>query len=112
MEDIDRLLRTPDGVEPSPGFVAEVMVAVRREHRDEPAPSFPWLPLGAGLAVAAALAATGALLLSRVEGTSAALAASSWVMARCAPVLMAAVATLLGLGLARLPRALAGDWGG
>lgn len=111
MDDLDRVLRVPDSVEPSPGFVAEVMIAVRREPREAERPCFPWRPLGAGLAIAVALAVTGAVLLSRAEAAGSGLPAGSWIVARYGPGLMAAVATLLGLGLARLPRALARDPG-
>lgn len=107
MEDLDRLLADGDSIEPSTGFAAGVMEALRQERPPIP---FPWRRLAAGLAAAVALAATGAVLLSRAHLPWTYLPLGIPVLSRALPTLvMAALAALLGRGISRLPRAFRGD---
>ena len=53
---IDRALRDEPRIEPSAGFAYQVMREVRSAAVDREALPFPWKPLAAGLALAAALA--------------------------------------------------------
>jgi hypothetical protein len=110
VEDLDRLLAAADSTEPSSGFAAGVMEALRREQREPPPVPFPWLRLGAGLAAAVALAAMGAVLLSRTGIPWAGLPLSLRILSRAVPTMAeAALAALLSRGLSRLPRAFLGD---
>ncbi|HXB57045.1 MAG TPA: hypothetical protein VN461_19940 [Vicinamibacteria bacterium] len=110
MEDLDHLLAALDSIEPSSGFAAGVVEALRREQREGPPLPFPWRRLGAGLSAAGALAFVGAILSSRAVVPWNALPASLQALSLAGPTLAeAAMATLLSFGLYRLPRAFSGD---
>jgi hypothetical protein len=95
MDELDRTLLSEDPIEPSSGFTAAVMEAVRREASAPPPIEFPWRRMLAGQALAGGLtAAAVAGVLAGVipvpslpwEGLE---PADAWEMAK-GPVLAAA----------------------
>jgi hypothetical protein len=107
-DEVDHILSSDDGLEPSSGFAHAVMNAVRREAAEPPPLPFPWRWFIVGVAACLSAAASGAALWSRAEPALLALAAPLAPLASVAPELgYAAMALIASAGLARLPRALA-----
>jgi hypothetical protein len=103
-DELDRILSSADSLEPSAGFTAAVMGTVRERAAEPPPLPFPWGRFAAGLAACVLLAASGSLLLLRLESPLGALAAP---LSAVAPELGYAALALLASGVtARLPRAL------
>jgi hypothetical protein len=63
MDSIDDILSEAPSAEPSPGFSARVMSAVRREARTQPPIAFPWARLALGLAACGMWLALGYVAL-------------------------------------------------
>ena len=100
MDDLDRLLAREDAREPSGGFSARVMGAVRREAATPPPLRFPWRRLVAGLAAALLWLALGYRLLVQGETLDLHGLAASWEA-------MIVAGLVLSLALARAARLLA-----
>jgi hypothetical protein len=106
-DEIDRILAGADRLEPSSGFVRNVMDAVRRQASEPPPVRFPWLRFAAGLLACGLMALAGTALLPRLETTIARVSAPLAPLAAIAPELCYAAAVLLmSLALAALPRVL------
>lgn len=98
--DRDRVLASEEGVRPSPGFVNNVMAAVRREAAETPRLPFPWVRFGIGVTACSLMGAAGTVLLGDVSDAIVPATA-------IAPELSLAVAAVVaGLGLAAIPRVL------
>ncbi len=70
--EMDRILSRPDEIQPSSGFAAAVMEAVRREAAAPPPIPFPWkraLPLGALAAIALILTVVVSIFAATHPGT-------------------------------------------
>jgi len=107
-DEVDTILSSDDGLEPSSGFAQSVMNAVRRQAAEPPPLRFPWHWFILGVAACLTAAASGAALWPRAEPALLALAAPLAPLASVAPELgYAAAALVLSAGLARLPRAFA-----
>ncbi len=103
--EIDRILSSEDMLTPSSNFVTETMAAIRQQASEPSYLPFPWFRFAAGLVASGGMAATGTVILSRVEPVWGALAAPLAQLGRVAPELgYAAAAILVSLGLAFLPR--------
>jgi hypothetical protein len=108
-DDLDRILSSEDPLEPSSHFAMSVMDVVRRSQAEPPPLQFPWLRFVAGVGASAVMAAAGTVLLLPSGPALTAVAASFAPLAAVAPELgYATAAVLLGLGLASVPRLLAG----
>lgn len=104
MDDLERILSAEDSVEPSAGFTSVVMAAVHRQAAEPPLP-FPWFRFAALLVACLVMAATGAVLLLRAETALASIPTALAPLLALAPELgYAAAVTLVGLGIAYLPR--------
>jgi hypothetical protein len=107
-DELDRILAGEEALEPSSGFVSSVMETVRREVEEPPPLPFPWARFAAGLLACTAAAAAATLLAPRFEPALAAIVAPMAPLLALGPELgYAALALLVGLGTARLPRLLA-----
>jgi len=97
-DDIERLLTSEELIEPSPGFAASVMSAVRREAAEVAPIAFPWRRVLPGLVLVAAGLVTGfALLIGAFVGTPASEpSATTWT----APVWLSAGRLWMLAGLA------------
>ena len=106
-DELDRILSSEQSLEPSSGFAAAVMDAVRLQ-ASEPTPlPFPWGRFALGLAACVVLAATGTTLALQTEAMLAALVVPLAPLAAVAPELGYVALALLGsLAIARLPRVL------
>ena len=62
LDDLDRALSESREIQPSGGFAASVMVAVRRDAQMPPALTFPWKRAVVGLTTCAALTIVGVAL--------------------------------------------------
>ena len=103
-DDFDGALAN-DSIEPSAGFTARVMDAVRLAAAEPPPLPFPWGRLALGAAACVVLAIAGAALLVQAEG------AWDFATARLSPLALAApqvgyaaLGVALSLALSRLPR--------
>jgi hypothetical protein len=67
MDDLDRILSSEDALEPSSGFTAAVMDAVRDAAEEPPPLTFPWLRFVIGVIACGVWAASGAALLASVN---------------------------------------------
>jgi hypothetical protein len=108
---LDRILSQDDSLEPSSGFGASVMAAVRRQADEPPPIPFPWIRFAVGLVACVALGAAGARLLERIEPAPfpalSALSASLAPLASALPIFgWAAAAVVLTIAVSRLPRLL------
>jgi hypothetical protein len=109
-DDFDRILASEGPIEPSSGFVTDVMAAVHRQAAEPPPLPFPWLRFATGLAACGTMAVSGTFLLPRFEHAFSAIAAPLAPLARVAPDLGYAVAVVIvGIGLVALPRLRAGS---
>ncbi len=63
-DDLDRILSSDDSLEPSSGFLKNVMAAVQQAPEEFPR-TFPWLRFVTGLIALLVMAAAGTLLLMR-----------------------------------------------
>ena len=99
-EELDHILSSTDGLEPSRGFAQKVMVSVHRE-ADQPAPlQFPWGRFAAGIVASFGAGTAGTVLLLQSDVLSAPTPA-------IVPAATYAFAVLLvSLGLAAVPRVL------
>lgn len=106
-DELDRILSSEEPLEPSSGFVAGVMEAIRAQAAAPPPLPFPWRRFAVGLVACVILAAAGtALLLPRARTPG--LAAMLAPLAAVGPELAyAMLALIVSIGLARLPRAFA-----
>jgi hypothetical protein len=103
MDDIERAL-ADDAIAPSSGFGIGVMDAVRRAAAEPPPIPFPWGRLVAGLCACGALAWAGTILAVQA-GPNLLPAETLSYLAGATPGLgYAALAMLLSLAAARLPR--------
>src|SRR5262249_46858693 len=99
-DELDRILRSEDLLEPSSGFATNVMDAVRRQLAEPLAPRFPWIRFASGLLAGGVMALTGTILLSQSEVTVVALAPLGAIV----PEIGYATAVLLmSFGLTSLP---------
>ena len=106
-DELDRILRSEDLLEPSSGFATNVMDAVRRQLAEPLAPRFPWIRFASGLLAGGVMALTGTILLSQSEVTVVALAAPLAPLGAIVPEIGYATAVLLmSFGLTSLPRLL------
>jgi hypothetical protein len=98
-EDIDQILSSDDTLEPTSGFVSNVMHRVRNA-ADEPAPqTFPWLRFALGLVCCLVVAASGAMLGLRLEQSLIGLCAGITSLSRIEPELAYAFAgVIVGFG--------------
>jgi hypothetical protein len=100
--DLERILSSPDDLEPSAGFLQAVLAATERELAPPRLP-FPWLRFAMGVAACLVMALAGAVLVAP-------LAAGAWLETlrplRPAAENLAygAVAVASSLALTRLPR--------
>jgi hypothetical protein len=99
VDDLERILASEDGLQPSSGFVSDTMEAL---HRAATASSFPWLRFGLGVLACIVSAETGTLLLVRAAPTVALAVAAASDHTR---VLGYVCLSLLGCLAYRLPRA-------
>jgi hypothetical protein len=103
-DELERAL-AEDSIEPSSGFAAGVMDAVRLAASEPPPLPFPWSRLALGVASCALLASAGTNLLAEANWAGAAAAATLSPLATVAPqVGYAALGVALSLALSRLPR--------
>ena len=99
--DLERILSSPDDLEPSAGFLQAVLAATERELAPPRLP-FPWLRFGTGVAACLVMALAGATLLTPLAG--------SWLesLRPLRPVAEnlagGAVAVASSLALTRVPR--------
>jgi hypothetical protein len=109
-DEIDRILSSEPGLEPSSGFVRAVMQSVHLEAEAAATPPlrFPWGRFAFGLAACLVLAAAGTLLAPQIEAWLPAVAAPFAPIGTVAPELgYAALALIASLTIARLPRLFA-----
>src|SRR5262245_60397635 len=105
---LERILSAEDSLEPSSGFAASVMDAVRVQAHEPPPLRFPWPRFAVGLVACLTLAAAGAALGPRAEQLALVLAAPLQPLAAVSRELgYAALALIVSLALTRLPRLLA-----
>jgi len=97
---LDRILSEDDSLEPSSGFGASVMDAVRRQAAEPQPIPFPWLRFAIGLAACIVLGAAGAKLLAKAGHVLASVAPLSALQASLAP--LAAVLPVLGWAAAAI----------
>jgi hypothetical protein len=104
MDELERILASEDSFEPSAGFRAGVMDAVRQAAAEPPPLRFPWGRLAVGLASCGVLAAAGTTLAP--QAVPALIPAETLAqLAEAAPSLgYAGLAVFLSLAMARLPR--------
>lgn len=103
-DDLDRILSSQDDLQPSSGFAERVMAAALQPDAAPPALKFPWFRFAAGVAASVAMAGAGTALLL---DSGPALIRAAAPLAAVAPVVgYAALAALLSLGFAALPRLL------
>jgi hypothetical protein len=103
-DELERAL-AEDSIEPSSGFAAGVMNAVRLAAAEPPPLRFPWGRLALGIAACALLARAGTDLTAEASGAWAAAAATLSPLAAAAPhVGYAALGVALSLAFSRLPR--------
>ena len=103
-DELDRAL-AEDSIEPSSGFAASVMDAVRLAAAEPPPLPFPWGRLALGIAACALLASAGTDLLAEANLAWGAAADTLSPLAAAAPqVGYAALGVALSLALSRLPR--------
>ena len=106
-DDLDRILSSDDALEPSSGFLKNVMAAAQ-ELPDIPPPTFPWRRFLAGQAALMVMAAAGTPLLEKWGAGLTPLAARLAPLAAIAPEFGCAVAaTLVAVGVAAIPWLLA-----
>jgi hypothetical protein len=106
-DDLEGILASDDTLEPSSGFAASVMGAVRGEAVERPSIPFPWWRFALGVAACVALAGGGSLWLAQAGPVLRAAAARFAPLAPAGPALgYAALAVILSLVLSRLPRIL------
>ena len=106
-DEIDRILAGEETLEPSSGFAHSVMETVRREAAEPPPLPFPWARFTWGLLACTAAAAAATLLAPRFGPAVVSMAAPMAPLLALGPELgYAALALLVGLGAARLPRLL------
>jgi hypothetical protein len=104
MDDLERILSSPDDLEPSAGFVDAVLAAIERDAAPPTLP-FPWLRFAVGVAACLVMALTGAILVARLGA-----AATAWLegLRPLTPVALylgyAALSVALSFALTRLPR--------
>lgn len=107
MDEIDRLLSSEERLEPSSGFAAAAMAAVREAATEPPPLPFPWGRLVSGLVVCCGLTLSGAALAMSADLSAATLPVPLPQLATVAPELGLAGATILAsFGLLRLLRQL------
>jgi hypothetical protein len=107
-DELERILSAEDGLEPSSGFAAGVLAAVRRPGAATPPLRFPWLRFAAGVAASGVMAVAGTVLLLRSGPALATVTAPLAPLAAAAPVFgYATAAVVLSLGLASVPWLLA-----
>jgi hypothetical protein len=103
-EELERAL-AEDSLEPSSGFTASVMDAVRLAAAEPPPLPFPWGRLALGIAACGLLASAGTNLLAEGNLVSVTAADALAPLAAAAPqVGYAALGVALSLALSRLPR--------
>ncbi len=108
VDEIESILSSEETIEPSAGFAASVMEAVRRSAAEAPALPFPWPRLAGGMAVSAACALAGGLLALRAEAPLVALPSGLSPLRAAAPELgYAGLALFASVGLARFTKGLA-----
>ena len=107
-DELERILSAEDDLEPSSGFAARVLAAVRRPDAEPPALRFPWLRFAVGVAASGVMALAGTVLLLRSGPALATVTAPLAPLATAAPEFgYATTAVLLSLVLASVPRLLA-----
>jgi len=106
-DEIDGILSSEPGLEPSSGFVRAVMDAVHEDAGAPPLP-FPWRRFALGVVACGAVAVAGTMAGPQLSAGLAALAQPLAPLAAVAPELgYAAIALVVSLAIARLPRLLA-----
>jgi hypothetical protein len=104
MDDLERILSSPDELEPSAGFLDAVLAATERELAPPRLP-FPWVRFAVGVSACLAMALSGAMLLTPLVAN-----AGPW-LERLRPVATnlacGGLAVALSLAMARLPRLFA-----
>lgn len=120
-DEVDRVLSSETGIEPSPGFASRVMHAVRREASAPPPIPFPWKrALPALMAGALALIAMTVAMVQSAGDTASAASAQPGFMSTLADavdvanmygigwIVLAVLVTLTSLGLSI--RLTTGSW--
>lgn len=103
-DELERAL-TEDSIEPSSGFAASVMDAVRLAAAEPPPLPFPWGRLAVGIAACVLLASAGTKLVAEADGAWDMAAATLAPLAVVAPQIgYAALGVALSLALSHLPR--------
>jgi len=93
VDELDRILASEDGLEPSSGFASAVMAEVRRQAAEPPPLRFPWVRFALGLSSCVAMAGLAGVVIlpvieSRLDELSyAATATLVSLLIGCAPVL-------------------------
>ncbi|HVO09122.1 MAG TPA: hypothetical protein VMX54_00090 [Vicinamibacteria bacterium] len=105
MDELERILSSPDDLAPSAGFTEAVLSATRRD--ETPPLRFPWARFAVGVAACLVLAVAVSALLAQA-GASVIRAAGLGPLATAMPDLgYAALTVVASLALARLPRLFA-----
>jgi hypothetical protein len=101
--DLDRILQSDDVLEPSSGFVAGVMDAVRREAQQPASVAFPWARFVLGLAASGLMAAAATALFANFsEAFASALAPLATVTPEIGYAVAALVVTFVFIFLPRV----------
>jgi hypothetical protein len=111
MDDLDRILSTDDGIEPSSGFANAVMSQVHRVAAEPPPLPFPWGRFVAGVAACGVLAWTGTSLAIQAGPSLSPIVGPAAQLVELSPQLVfAAIPLLVVFAIARLPRFLVQHW--
>jgi hypothetical protein len=95
VDDLDQILSSDEGIEPSSGFAAYAMRAVREAAAEPPPLPFPWGRFMAGFVTCSTLTAVGAAVVLRAGVSLATLPAPAPQLALVGPQLGYATVTIL-----------------